>query len=90
MAPIDPDAPLTKQRVAVLDRTMTNHSRAERAAILMLHGNPTSSYLWRSGLPELEGLGRLIAPDLIGMDDSDKLAPADAQTSGWTSSSMGS
>jgi haloalkane dehalogenase len=41
--------------------------------ILLLHGNPTSSYLWRTVIPHLEGLGRCIAPDLIGMGDSDKL-----------------
>ena len=33
--------------------------------IVLLHGNPTSSYLWRSVLPALEGLGRCIVPDLI-------------------------
>ena len=48
------------------------------APILFLHGNPTSSYLWRNVLPEVEGLGRLIAPDLIGMGDSDKLPDPDA------------
>jgi haloalkane dehalogenase len=41
---------------------------------LLLHGNPTSSYLWRNVIPELAGLGRSIAPDLIGMGDSQKLA----------------
>ncbi len=41
--------------------------------IVFLHGNPTSSFLWRSVMAELEGHGRLIAPDLIGMGDSDKL-----------------
>jgi haloalkane dehalogenase len=41
--------------------------------IVFLHGNPTSSYLWRNVLPYLEPLGRCIAPDLIGMGDSDKL-----------------
>jgi haloalkane dehalogenase len=41
--------------------------------ILLLHGNPTSSYLWRTVIPHLEGLGRCVAPDLIGMGDSDKL-----------------
>jgi haloalkane dehalogenase len=46
------------------------------APIVFLHGNPTSSYLWRSVLPELSSLGRCIAPDLIGMGDSEKL-PAD-------------
>ena len=41
--------------------------------IVFLHGNPTSSYLWRNVMPHLEGMGRLIAPDLVGMGDSDKL-----------------
>ncbi len=41
--------------------------------IVFLHGNPTSSYLWRNVMPHVEGLGRLIAPDLIGMGGSDKL-----------------
>jgi haloalkane dehalogenase len=38
--------------------------------IVLLHGNPTSSYLWRDVIPHLEGLGRCIAPDLVGMGDS--------------------
>jgi haloalkane dehalogenase len=41
--------------------------------IVLLHGNPTSSYLWRNVLPHLQPRGRCIAPDLIGMGDSDKL-----------------
>ena len=41
--------------------------------IVLLYGNPTSSYLWRNVLPHLQPLGRCIAPDLIGMGDSDKL-----------------
>jgi len=41
--------------------------------IVLLHGNPTSSYLWRNIIPELERCGRVIAPDLIGQGDSDKL-----------------
>jgi len=45
--------------------------------IVLLHGNPTSSYLWRNIIPELEGSGRVIAPDLIGQGDSEKLPSAD-------------
>lgn len=41
--------------------------------IVLLHGNPTSSYLWREVMPPLAGVGRVIAPDLIGHGDSDKL-----------------
>ena len=42
-------------------------------AIVFQHGNPTSSYLWRNIMPHCAGLGRLVACDLIGMGDSDKL-----------------
>ena len=42
-------------------------------AIVFQHGNPTSCFLWRNVMPHCEGLGRLIACDLIGMGDSDKL-----------------
>jgi haloalkane dehalogenase len=41
--------------------------------IVLLHGNPTSSFLWRGVIPHLSGLGRCIAPDLVGMGDSDPL-----------------
>jgi haloalkane dehalogenase len=67
------EQPLTKKTVDVLGRRMAYHERGEGPPILFLHGNPTSSYLWRNVIPELEGLGRLIAPDLIGMGDSAKL-----------------
>ncbi len=48
----------------------------EGDAIVFQHGNPTSSYLWRNVMPHCRGLGRLVACDLIGMGDSDKLAPS--------------
>jgi haloalkane dehalogenase len=64
---------LTKKTVDALDARMAYHERGEGAAVLFLHGNPTSSYLWRDVLPPLEGHGRLIVPDLIGMGDSAKL-----------------
>jgi len=67
------ETPLTKLGVTVLDARMAYHERGEGAPVLLLHGNPTSSYLWRDVIPELEGRGRLIAPDLIGMGDSAKL-----------------
>jgi haloalkane dehalogenase len=67
------ETPLTKKTVDVLGAGMAYHERGEGTPVLFLHGNPTSSYLWRDVIPELEGLGRLIAPDLIGMGDSAKL-----------------
>jgi len=42
-------------------------------AIVFQHGQPTSSYVWRNVMPHLQGMGRLIACDLIGMGNSDKL-----------------
>lgn len=42
--------------------------------IVFLHGNPTSSYLWRDVIPEVLPAGRCIAPDLIGMGDSSQIA----------------
>ena len=41
--------------------------------IVFIHGNPTSSYLWRNVIPSVTHLGRCIAPDLVGMGDSDKI-----------------
>jgi len=67
------EQPLSKKTVDVLDSRMAFHERGEGAPILFLHGNPTSSYLWRDVMPALEARGRLIAPDLIGMGDSGKL-----------------
>jgi haloalkane dehalogenase len=46
----------------------------EGDAVVFAHGNPTSSYLWRNVMPHLEGLGRLVAADMIGMGGSDKLS----------------
>jgi haloalkane dehalogenase len=45
-------------------------------AIVFAHGNPTSSYLWRNVMPHLEGLGRLVAADMVGMGGSGKLHPS--------------
>lgn len=78
------EAPLAKQTVDVRGRRMAYHARGEGPPILFLHGNPTSSYLWRDVIPELEGHGRLIAPDLIGMGDSDKLPDPQPDTYRFT------
>ena len=78
------ESPLTKKTVAVRDASMAYHERGQGAPILLLHGNPTSSYLWRDVLPALEGHGRLIAPDLIGMGDSGKLPNAGPDTYRFT------
>jgi haloalkane dehalogenase len=65
--------PYQKKRKRVLGMEMAYVDVGEGAPIVLLHGNPTSSYLWRNVIPYLETLGRCIAPDLIGMGDSDKL-----------------
>ena len=63
---------------------MAYHERGSGAPVVFLHGNPTSSYLWRDVIGELDGLGRLIAPDLIGMGDSAKLADPGPDTYRFT------
>src|SRR3974377_149000 len=65
--------PYTKQRRKVLDREMAYVEVGKGDPIVLLHGNPTSSYLWRNVLPHLDRADRRIAPALIGMVDSDKL-----------------
>jgi haloalkane dehalogenase len=66
--------PYEKRRRLVLGSEMAHVEVGEGDPIVFLHGNPTSSYLWRNVIPHLQPLGRCIAPDLIGMGDSDKLA----------------
>ena len=62
-----------KKHMEVLGSKMAYVETGEGEPIVFLHGNPTSSYLWRGVIPHLASLGRCIAPDLIGMGDSDKL-----------------
>ena len=56
----------------VLDSRMYYEEQGEGKPVLFLHGNPTSSFLWRNVIPHVAGAGRCIAPDLIGMGRSDK------------------
>jgi len=63
-----------KKKIEVLGKKMAYAEMGEGDPIVFLHGNPTSSYLWRNIMPLLSEQGRCIAPDLIGMGDSDKLA----------------
>ncbi|MBX3507318.1 MAG: haloalkane dehalogenase [Parvibaculum sp.] len=69
-------AELPKKRVTISGRRMAYSEMGEGDPIVFLHGNPTSSYLWRNVMPHLAGQGRCIAPDLIGMGDSEKLEPS--------------
>jgi haloalkane dehalogenase len=62
-----------KKTIEVLGRRMAYVERGAGDPIVFQHGNPTSSYLWRNVWPHVEDLGRVIALDLIGMGDSEKL-----------------
>jgi haloalkane dehalogenase len=59
-------------RVAVLDTEMSYVDSGQGDPIVFLHGNPTSSYLWRNIIPYLSAHGRCLAPDLVGMGQSGK------------------
>lgn len=67
-----------KRRIGILDSEMAyiekGLAKGEGRPIVFLHGNPTSSYLWRNIIPYVEGLGHCIAPDLIGLGDSGRFA----------------
>jgi haloalkane dehalogenase len=63
----------TKKKASVLGYDMAYVDEGSGDPIVLLHGNPTSSYLWRNIIPHVSGLGRCVAPDLIGMGDSVKL-----------------
>lgn len=65
--------PLTKRYATVHGKQMAYHEVGDGRSVVFLHGNPTSSYLWRNVIPHVSGLARCIAPDLIGQGDSDKL-----------------
>ena len=65
-----------KKNVEVLGSKMAYVETGSGDPVVLLHGNPTSSYLWRNVIPHLEERWRCIAPDLIGMGDSDKLEPS--------------
>lgn len=61
-----------RRRVAVLDTEMSYVDTGHGDPIVFLHGNPTSSYLWRNIIPYLSPHGRCLAPDLVGMGKSGK------------------
>lgn len=65
--------PLSKQYQSVHGKRMAYHDVGSGDPVVFLHGNPTSSYLWRNVVPLVSGMARCIVPDLIGQGDSDKL-----------------
>ena len=64
---------LTKKKITIDNKNIAYVESGSGDPIIFLHGNPTSSYLWRNITPHLESQGRCICIDLIGMGDSDKL-----------------
>ena len=65
--------PLEKKMVEVNGKQMAVHDSGSGQSVVFLHGNPTSSYLWRNIIPHVATTARCVAPDLIGHGDSDKL-----------------
>jgi haloalkane dehalogenase len=73
---ISAEMPYRKNFQDVNGKSIAYVDEGEGDPVVLLHGNPTSSYLWRNVIPHLVGSGRVIVPDLIGQGDSEKL-PAD-------------
>jgi len=69
---IPSDDPYERRRIQVLDSEMASVDTGAGDPIVFLHGNPTSSYLWRHVIPHVAEQGRCLAPDLIGMGESGK------------------
>jgi len=69
-ASISATDPYPRKRVSTLDSEMAHIEAGRGDAVVFLHGNPTSSYLWRNVIPHVEGQARCLAPDLIGMGQS--------------------
>src|SRR5260221_9655897 len=72
--------PADKRHVEVDGLSIAFHDIGSGDPIVFLHGNPTSSFLWRNIIPHVQRFGRCIAPDLIGMGDSEKLPNSNADS----------
>jgi len=70
MAPLSVADSHPRKRVRVLDTEIAYVDSGAGEPTVFLHGNPTSSYLWRNVIPHVNGLGRCLAPDLVGMGAS--------------------
>jgi haloalkane dehalogenase len=70
MTMIRANDPHPRRRVRILDTEISNVDVGQGDPIVFLHGNPTSSYLWRNIIPHVADLGRCLAPDLVGMGRS--------------------
>jgi haloalkane dehalogenase len=67
---ISPLDPYTRTSVRVLDTELAYVDTGRGDPVVFLHGNPTSSYLWRNVIPPVASVARCLAPDLLGMGDS--------------------
>ena len=76
LSPIRPEPYGELEHRSVLGTRMAYVDEGEGDAIVFQHGQPASSYVWRNIMPHVEGLGRLVACDLVGMGASDKLSPS--------------
>jgi haloalkane dehalogenase len=70
--PISPADPYPRQRITAAGTQIAYIDIGSGEPIVFLHGNPTSSYLWRNVIPHLTALARCLAPDLVGMGQSGK------------------
>ena len=87
--PISAKPYAARKYLEIKGKRMAYIDEGEGEAIVFQHGNPTSSYLWRNVMPHCEGLGRLIACDLIGMGDStSSITPAPTVTATWSSANF--
>lgn len=73
-APVPAADPYHRRRITVLDTHLSYVDTGAGEPVVFLHGNPTSSYLWRNVIPHVEPLGRCLAPDLVGMGASGRSA----------------
>jgi haloalkane dehalogenase len=76
MRDVSAEFPYDKHYLTVDGLRLACVDEGEGKPIVLLHGNPTSSYLWRNVIPRLTRSGRVIVPDLVGQGDSEKLDPA--------------
>ncbi|MGB3681289.1 MAG: haloalkane dehalogenase [Rubrobacteraceae bacterium] len=67
---ISANDPYERHRISVLETEISYVDTGSGEPVVFLHGNPTSSYLWRNVIPHVEGQARCLAPDLVGMGDS--------------------
>ena len=70
--PISAADPHPRRRVPALDVELATVDTGQGDPVVFLHGNPTSSYLWRNVIPHVSGVARCLAPDLLGMGESDR------------------